>query len=1044
MSRPSVISAAFDFQTLPQKITTQFDQNVSTSLTAADLRVDRVSASDSGPITTSLTYNPTTNMATNAFAGVLPDGNFRAVLSSEGVTSTGGEFLTADKVLDFFFLSGDVNHDRWVNSDDFNIVSTNFGQTGRTFGQGDANYDGKVDSDDFNVLGTKFGASMAAPPTAPDIVAVSPLSTTEINLQWVDHTDGELGMRVQRSEHAGQTFDWYINLPANTTTWTDTSLQDGKDYTYRVRAYGNGLDTAYTPKVRKFTVLASPAAITAFAISGTEMQVEWADLSQSETGYEIRALRDGASPVVIGGIAANVTSRVVTGLQAGVEYTFEVRALGGADGSAWIPTAVATQTWGTSLEFYFEDFEGGVGNEWSPNDKNDTHPMRPNDEVLGMFDNRTATLNLSGLPQHTSVKLEYTAIAHIENSGTGVPDSKAAMWTVTGSDQQVEHYRMDGSGLSTVWSLFGATHTIGHTGTSFSASFAVEDMEPEKGETWGLTTVRVSLERPAVSISAPLDFSIENSGTNPYFRIARSGDTAAALQVQYRVLNDSSADPETDYAALSGTATIAAGSDYVDVPVDPVDNQTPEWTEDVRVELVPQPRCYVSNAGPASIEIVDNDLGISSPPGEIRVNNDDDDEDGEPDKFQSGPVAGEDDLYVLSVDVPKDVKYGATVTLARTSGNIRVWENSDRSGTLFIDEARSAYTWTMGQATVPTEVYIEAHDGSGAIGDMALSLLATDSSATVPATHPTTTQAATTPTTARGVELVFRDEKPGAEVQAGNVIVGERIEIEARPLGPGDNSTFVWDVPEIRIADFFASPDGSQVIPLTRLAEDDVAFHWIDGADNRKVTVSGSHAGHEFAGVISFDVKRPTAQINIAKQNVSVDNNFGAGGTTYLHVGKGNIEAPATAGVFFSAATPGFAGDFQWAQLTNSTRRYFRVGENRWHRSVAIGLDSLGGYPTTVGSKFADSPGMALDAATITKAEVDETFGTWLMYKPTREDSIFVPLARLDWRWAGKATHGGQNWALDAGSGVDPDPQKHDTTEFPIWDERAEFDYQPE
>jgi len=614
MSRPSVISAGVDFQTLPQKITTQFDQNVSTSLTAADWRVDRVSASDSGPITTSLTYNPTTNMATNAFAGVLPDGNFRAVLSSEGVTSTGGEFLTADKVLDFFFLSGDVNHDRWVNSDDFNIVSTNFGQAGATLGQGDVNYDGKVDSDDFNVLGTKFGASMAAPPSAPDIVAVSPLSTAEINLQWVDHTDGELGMRVQRSEDSGQNFDWYINLPANTTTWTDTSLQDGKDYTYRVRAYGNGVDTAYTPKVKKFTVLAAPSAVTAFAASQTQMQVEWADLSQSETGYEIRVLIAGSEPIVITGIAPNTTSYTVSGLQAGTDYAFEVRALGGAIGSSWAQTPSTTQTWGTSLEVYFQDFDGGVGNEWSPNDKNDSHPMRPNDEVLGMFDNRTATLNLTGLPQHTSVKLEYTAIAHIENSGTSEPDAKAATWTVTAGGQQVEHYRMDGAGMSTVWSPFGATHTISHTGSSFSASFGVQDMEPEKGETWGLTTVRVSLQRPSVSVSASDAEAVEGGNTGE-FTITRSG-SGSDLNQPLTVQLDSSvtgvpdaATAGADYNALPDSVTIPSGQSSIKLTVNPTNDSDAEGIEVIPVSIKPD-ATYTTDPNHVGMVNLDDDVSV--------------------------------------------------------------------------------------------------------------------------------------------------------------------------------------------------------------------------------------------------------------------------------------------------------------------------------------------------------------------------------------------------------------------------------------------------
>src|SRR5688500_7192563 len=143
LSRPSTISSAFEFETAPQRVKLQFDQNVGASLTANDLRVERVSASDGAPVSTSLAYDAGTNTATNAFGSVLADGNYRAALASEDVKNAGGESLNGDHVLDFYFLGADADRDRDVDLQDFNRYAANQGQSGRTFSQGDWNYDGQ-------------------------------------------------------------------------------------------------------------------------------------------------------------------------------------------------------------------------------------------------------------------------------------------------------------------------------------------------------------------------------------------------------------------------------------------------------------------------------------------------------------------------------------------------------------------------------------------------------------------------------------------------------------------------------------------------------------------------------------------------------------------------------------------------------------------------------------------------------------------------------------------------------------------------------------
>lgn len=61
---------------------------------------------------------------------------------------------------------GDATLDDRVNLADFNILASNFGQSGRTFEEGDFNLDTLVNLADFNILASNFGFA-AAPGAAP-------------------------------------------------------------------------------------------------------------------------------------------------------------------------------------------------------------------------------------------------------------------------------------------------------------------------------------------------------------------------------------------------------------------------------------------------------------------------------------------------------------------------------------------------------------------------------------------------------------------------------------------------------------------------------------------------------------------------------------------------------------------------------------------------------------------------------------------------------------------------------------------------------------
>jgi hypothetical protein len=162
---PLVTASTFAFETAPHKLRFTFSENVGASLQPSDLVV-RDTLTQASIIVNAVTWDGATNTATFTLNGVVPDGSYRATLSGAGVTDPAGNPLGADHTYDFFFLSGDANHDGRVNLIDFNTLASNFGQSGRDFTQGDFNYDGTVNLDDFSILAARFGTAIGASPTA--------------------------------------------------------------------------------------------------------------------------------------------------------------------------------------------------------------------------------------------------------------------------------------------------------------------------------------------------------------------------------------------------------------------------------------------------------------------------------------------------------------------------------------------------------------------------------------------------------------------------------------------------------------------------------------------------------------------------------------------------------------------------------------------------------------------------------------------------------------------------------------------------------------
>lgn len=166
-------------------------------------------------------------------------------------------------------------------------------------------------------------------------------SPTQITLIWTDNATGEDYYLVERGISGGA-FEHIITLDKNTTTYSDSPLTDGTQYTYRVRAMNslpnpptfatNDAYSFYSNEASAATLLNPPTGLAATTVSSSQIDLSWTDNSATEEGYRIE--RSSSDFVQIAEVGPDVTSYSDTGLSPETKYTYRVGAYNAAAGSS--------------------------------------------------------------------------------------------------------------------------------------------------------------------------------------------------------------------------------------------------------------------------------------------------------------------------------------------------------------------------------------------------------------------------------------------------------------------------------------------------------------------------------------------------------------------------------------------------------------------------------------------------------------------------------------------------------------------------------------
>ncbi|OQA13067.1 MAG: Fibronectin type III domain protein [Chloroflexi bacterium ADurb.Bin360] len=178
----------------------------------------------------------------------------------------------------------------------------------------------------------------------PSGLSATAVSGSRINLSWADNSADEVSFKVERSLN-GVNWSQIATVAANGTSFASTGLICNTPYYYRVRAAFAVGYSAFSNIATATTLECPPAApsgLTATAVSGTRIDLSWADNSSNETNFRVERSLNGTTWAQIATVNANVTTFFNTNLTCNYPYYYRVRSYNSGGFSSYSNVASAT------------------------------------------------------------------------------------------------------------------------------------------------------------------------------------------------------------------------------------------------------------------------------------------------------------------------------------------------------------------------------------------------------------------------------------------------------------------------------------------------------------------------------------------------------------------------------------------------------------------------------------------------------------------------------------------------------------------------------
>jgi hypothetical protein len=221
------------------------------------------------------------------------------------------------------------------NNPDYSYVYT---YTGSGHGAGDTN------------LYFYLPSAALPTPAPPNGLTAAAVSSSQIDLTWVDSDTSEQGFKIERCSGAGcSSFAQIAVVGANVTSYSNSGLSGSTSYSYRVRAYNASSDSNYSNTASAVTqasavLPAAPTNLAATVLSRSQINLSWMDNADNETGFRILRCKGSSCTnfALIATLGANVTSYADTKLTANTTYRYRVYAYNAGGDSGFSNVATAT------------------------------------------------------------------------------------------------------------------------------------------------------------------------------------------------------------------------------------------------------------------------------------------------------------------------------------------------------------------------------------------------------------------------------------------------------------------------------------------------------------------------------------------------------------------------------------------------------------------------------------------------------------------------------------------------------------------------------
>ena len=152
---------------------------------------------------------------------------------------------------------------------------------------------------------------------------------TSVNLTWTDNAANETGYKVFRRVGMGDYVLIYLGTQTNQTQYTDTSVEIGQSYTYKVKAYVENRGGSDFSNEASVTVPSDngllPATHLQAVASGSGIALSWTDNATAEVGYKVFRRAEGGNQVqIFRGETPDQTSYTDSDVIAGTTYQYFV------------------------------------------------------------------------------------------------------------------------------------------------------------------------------------------------------------------------------------------------------------------------------------------------------------------------------------------------------------------------------------------------------------------------------------------------------------------------------------------------------------------------------------------------------------------------------------------------------------------------------------------------------------------------------------------------------------------------------------------------